>query len=87
MANILRGYGAAREGSYFKQEQEAELQQYRRRLVKEGKLTEEKAAELDAADRRRRHGGLSMEESEHEFEVLAEIMAARARVDDPEAAR
>lgn len=36
MANILRGYGLAREQGYFKVEQEAEVQKHRQRLIKEG---------------------------------------------------
>ena len=65
MAKILKGYGAAREGAYFKQEQEAELQSYRKRLVKEGKLTEEEAAELNRASRHK----ASLDESAAQYEV------------------
>ncbi|KFM26071.1 hypothetical protein F751_6222 [Auxenochlorella protothecoides] len=35
---ILGNYGAAREGAYFKSEQEAELQRHRDRLVREGAI-------------------------------------------------
>lgn len=38
MASILGGYLRAREGSYFKQEQEADLHKHRKKLEKEGKL-------------------------------------------------
>jgi hypothetical protein len=63
--------------SYFKTEQEAQLQNHRARLVKDGKL----GAAAAAASRER-----SFDESEALFEVGAEVLAAQARVDDPGAA-
>ena len=85
MAHVLRGYGQAREGAYFKHEQEADLQRHRTRLVKEGRLSEEEAEQANAAHRQRQQA--SLEECAQQFEVLGEIHAQQARVVDPQAAR
>ncbi|GAB4819978.1 hypothetical protein N2152v2_007024 [Parachlorella kessleri] len=80
MAKILGNYGAAREGAYFKVEQEAELQNYRKKLVKEGKLEDEVPAAAEKQEQ-------TFDESVHVYEVLPEVLAAEARVDAPDAAR
>lgn len=67
-------------GAYFKLEQEASVQQHKARLVKEGKLPKN-------APPRSPHEPASLEDSEHVYEVLPEVLQAQARVDDPNAAR
>eukprot|EP00887_Chlorella_sp_A99_P000251 scaffold13.g251.t1 len=76
MANILRGYGLAREQGYFKQEQEADLQRHKQRLIKEGRLPPDSPKGPQP----------SMEDSAQTFEVLFEVLSQQARVEDPEAA-
>ncbi|KAL6770604.1 hypothetical protein ACKKBF_B31930 [Auxenochlorella protothecoides x Auxenochlorella symbiontica] len=74
---ILGNYGAAREGAYFKSEQEAELQRHRDRLVREGAI--DKAVP--------RSDPKSVSESLHAYEVLPEVLQQQARIDDPHAAQ
>jgi hypothetical protein len=66
--------------SYFKTEQEAQLQNHRARLVKEGRLDEAAAAAAQ------RNTEPSFDESAALFEVLPEVLGAQARVHDPGAA-
>lgn len=94
MANILRGYGLAREQGYFKQEQEADVQRHRKRLIKEGKLSEEEAAALDSRAQQAQQGqagqagqDATFRDSEHSFEVLPEVLQQSARLHDPHALR
>jgi len=98
MANVLRGYGAAREGSFFKQEQvgaasqhaahmlaaptppcaqEADIQELRRKLIKEGKLAVHPQPAPVILDR----------DGEPISPVLMEVLQASARLADPSAAR
>ncbi|KAI7839936.1 hypothetical protein COHA_006330 [Chlorella ohadii] len=97
MANILRGYGLAREQGYFKIEQEADLQRHKQRLVKQGKLPEEpsptEGQEQAAAGRQQGAAGQAagsgkgFTSSEAQYEVLAEVLQQQARLDDPQALR
>lgn len=80
MADILRGYGLARESAFFKQEQEAEIQRHRRKMVKEGKLP----AEAEAPAKIRRE--MTLTESAKAYEVEPTILQQGARIDDPHAA-
>lgn len=61
-------------------EQEAAIQEHRRRLVKEGKLksNESSSSSTDTS---------SFTDSEANYDTLPEVLAAQARVDDPNAAK
>eukprot|EP00884_Botryococcus_braunii_P008535 jgi/Botrbrau1/17683/Bobra.0166s0107.1 len=77
--DALRAYAQARESSFFKLEQEADLARHRSRMVSEGRLEDIAGANL----RPRRH--LTLEESVQMFEVLPEVLQQQTRVDDPNA--
>ena len=68
--SVLKGLLTAREGSYFKTEQEDELQVYRRRRIKEGAIKPEPRIEGEG------RGFISSEK-------LAEIHAQEARLSAP----
>mmetsp|Transcript_15233 Transcript_15233/g.36245 ORF Transcript_15233/g.36245 Transcript_15233/m.36245 type:complete len:259 (+) Transcript_15233:126-902(+) len=78
MANILGRYGYAREQAYFKQEQEIDLQNRRRKLLKERQgiegSREENVSTEDFRDDSTRH-----------FEVAMEILQQSTRIYDPNA--
>lgn len=80
MSNIIKAMATARESAFFKQEQEADLQRYRTRLVSMGKIENAAGANLKP----RRHK--TFEESIKAFEVLPEVLQQQARLDDPGAA-
>ncbi|KAL3134165.1 hypothetical protein ABBQ32_008580 [Trebouxia sp. C0010 RCD-2024] len=80
MSNILKAMATARESAFFKQEQEADLQRYRTRLISMGQI--ENAAGANLKPRRHR----TFEESVKAFEVLPEVLQQQARLDDPGAA-
>ena len=66
MASLLRGYGLAREQSFFKREQEADVQRHRQRLKKEGKLPEAPSA---AAASGQAAAVKPFDSSEHAYDV------------------
>lgn len=80
MANILRGYGLAREQGFFKQEQEADVQRHRQRLIKEGKLPEEASAK-PASEEEKEAAAMAA------FETLPEVLQQASRIHDPDALR
>ncbi|KAK9811349.1 hypothetical protein WJX72_002241 [[Myrmecia] bisecta] len=80
MGDVIKAFAQARESAFFKQEQEADLQRHRSRLVKSGKIEDTAGANL----RPRRQK--TFEESIHAFEMLPEVLQQQARLDDPGAA-
>eukprot|EP00892_Ulva_mutabilis_P009141 jgi/Ulvmu1/659/UM010_0030.1 len=79
MAQILGRYGLAREDGYFKQEQEADIQVLRRRLIDQGRFTEDYLG-ADAFTALR-------QSPDDVSPVLMEVLQASARMDVPNAAR
>jgi len=77
----VRQMAAARESAYAKLEQEAAIQRHRARLVGRG-LLDDAGGEAWLLPKR----GQTLAESEKTFEVLAEVLAAEARLDAPRAA-
>lgn len=70
MADILRGYGLAREQAHFKLEQEADVQRRRQRLIKEGKLPKEERKEQERAEAEPQAGAApGFGDSMHDYEV------------------
>lgn len=70
MADILRGYGLAREQAHFKLEQEADVQRRRQRLIKEGKLPSKEDAKKGSAEAEREAGPApGFNDSLQDFEV------------------
>ena len=85
MARIFGGRLAAREGAYFKQEQEAAVQLRRRELQRAGKLAPD-AARLDGgAGGSASASAAARGRSQGAFEVGMEILQQQARIDDPDA--
>lgn len=85
MARIFGGRLAAREGAYFKQEQEAAVQLRRRELQRAGKLAPD-AARLDGGAAGSASASASARgRSQGAFEVGMEILQQQARIDDPDA--
>ena len=85
MARIFGGRLAAREGAYFKQEQEAAVQLRRRELQRAGKLAPD-AARLDGgAAGSASASAAARGRSQGAFEVGMEILQQQARIDDPDA--
>ena len=86
MARIFGGRLAAREGAYFKQEQEAAVQLRRRELQRAGKLAPD-AARLDggAASASASAAAAARGRSQGAYEVGMEILQQQARIDDPDA--
>ena len=75
MRDVMRALTAAREGAWFKKEQEAEVWEYRKRLIREGKW--DKGAFETSKDAKRN--------VEAAAEVLAEILQADARITSKDA--
>ncbi|KAL4525702.1 hypothetical protein Ndes2526B_g09360 [Nannochloris sp. 'desiccata'] len=80
MAGILGNYLRAREGAYFKMEQEASIQEHKNRLIKEGKLKSNESPSSSTTTS-------SFTNSEANYDTLPEVLAAQARVDAPNAAK
>ena len=66
-------------GAYFKVEQEASIQEHKRRLIKEGKLNPDNDANSAPSQ--------SFNDSEAAYDTLPEVLQAQARVDAPNAAK
>lgn len=84
MARIFGGRLAAREGAYFKQEQEAAVQLRRRELQRAGKLAPD-AARLDGGAASASAAAAARGRSQGAYEVGMEILQQQARIDDPDA--
>jgi hypothetical protein len=65
-------------GSYFKLEQEASIQEHKRKLIKEGRLPSPTSTETDEE---------KFSSSEAAFETNPEILQAQARINAPDAAK
>jgi len=81
MAGILGRYGYAREQAYFKTEQEADLQNLRRK-----RLAERQGIDGEVDEEAASNGEGDRLHSERHFEVGMEILQQQARIHDPNAA-
>jgi len=81
-SNIIGRMASARERAFFKIEQEADLQRYSRRLMRDGKM-KDIAARLGGKVAKAK---APETDSSRHFEVLGEILQQKARVHDPHAA-
>ncbi len=70
-------------GAYFKLEQEASIQEHKKRLIKEGKLDPNEPSSSSSTESTEQ----SFNDSEANYDTLPEVLAAQARVDAPNAAK
>lgn len=78
MANVLGRFAAVRENGYFKRENEADIQAWREKMVREGRMSEEEASKSKPKKKR-------WERDDGRSQVLMEILQQETRIEAPDA--